>query len=710
MKIDLHCHTKRIKKGDSKKRDISCEKFYSAIIESEVNIVAITNHNCFDKKQYDEFKLMADKNFEIWPGIELDVIGINDEIGHVIVISNPNDVVNFNEKISNLNPSKDFENFKIKIDDFISFIKQGDIIVSYHYFKEPQLCDDSIQKIIESVEPYRLYMEPSSLKTLGILKNNNERAIIGSDVKDWKNYTNSTFMTFDVNIETFDDFIAMAKNKGLIYTTKFGNITCSKINIAEKDKKDEIISIYDNINIIFGGKGSGKSYLLKKIQEYYVKNGYQCSYYDSAKNDDEIKDYLRVLDNERDLNKLNIEDCSNIFSFIEAWSDKYVTQLKSYRDYYQQTSLNKNSKKLLIIKSRYINEDKKSTLDRYKKDYNLFISIDSSLSKIQIDNYLSPINSKNWKSLLIEIKKSIEEHYLKSWIEYQSIVFANSLIKNIPLIVQLMTETVLLPKKTEFFDYCNNRLKLINNVELLIKTLDSDLDDKTSINYIGKIGVEKELHCVTKYKLLKPDTNTSHYLLPQKNKIKLLNIIKELHNVKNSYFTNELIKNVITLNSLIKENSIKGLDSFLCVFKFFTTQVPNYDIYQPSTGEKTMIILEKNLNPNFDVFLLDEPEKSLGNSYVNDIILPKIIELGNMKKFIIIVTHNANLAVRTFPFMTILKKYDNKEYLTYEGSIYTKQLKLLNGCDKLGWKEESESLLEGGKEAFQERGEIYERK
>lgn len=710
MKIDLHCHTKRIKKGDSKKRDISCEKFYSAIIESEVNIVAITNHNCFDKKQYDEFKLMADKNFEIWPGIELDVIGINDEIGHVIVISNPNDVVNFNEKISNLNPSKDFENFKIKIDDFISFIKQGDFIVSYHYFKEPQLCDDSIQKIIESVEPYRLYMEPSSLKTLGILKNNNERAIIGSDVKDWKNYTNSTFMTFDVNIETFDDFIAMAKNKGLIYTTKFGNITCSKINIAEKDKKDEIISIYDNINIIFGGKGSGKSYLLKKIQEYYVKNGYQCSYYDSAKNDDEIKDYLRVLDNERDLNKLNIEDCSNIFSFIEAWSDKYVTQLKSYRDYYQQTSLNKNSKKLLIIKSRYINEDKKSTLDRYKKDYNLFISIDSSLSQIQIDNYLSPINSKNWKSLLIKIKKSIEEHYLKSWIEYQSIVFANSLIKNIPLIVQLMTETVLLPKKTEFFDYCNNRLKLINNVELLIKTLDSDLDDKTSINYIGKIGVEKELHCVTKYKLLKPDTNTSHYLLPQKNKSKLLNIIKELHNVKNSYFTNELIKNVITLNSLIKENSIKGLDSFLCVFKFFTTQVPNYDIYQPSTGEKTMIILEKNLNPNFDVFLLDEPEKSLGNSYVNDIILPKIIELGNMKKFIIIVTHNANLAVRTFPFMTILKKYDNKEYLTYEGSIYTKQLKLLNGCDKLGWKEESESLLEGGKEAFQERGEIYERK
>ena len=47
MKIDLHCHTRKIKTGDASTRNVDCEMFVSQVQNAGVSIVAITNHNCF---------------------------------------------------------------------------------------------------------------------------------------------------------------------------------------------------------------------------------------------------------------------------------------------------------------------------------------------------------------------------------------------------------------------------------------------------------------------------------------------------------------------------------------------------------------------------------------------------------------------------------------------------------------------------------------
>ena len=52
MKIDLHCHTKAIKKGDGRGRNVTPELFKSKIENADIKIVAITNHNAFDLEQY----------------------------------------------------------------------------------------------------------------------------------------------------------------------------------------------------------------------------------------------------------------------------------------------------------------------------------------------------------------------------------------------------------------------------------------------------------------------------------------------------------------------------------------------------------------------------------------------------------------------------------------------------------------------------------
>ena len=50
MKVDFHCHTKSVKQGESQKRNIDSKKFVNIINNANVKIVAITNHNEFDKK------------------------------------------------------------------------------------------------------------------------------------------------------------------------------------------------------------------------------------------------------------------------------------------------------------------------------------------------------------------------------------------------------------------------------------------------------------------------------------------------------------------------------------------------------------------------------------------------------------------------------------------------------------------------------------
>ena len=56
MKIDIHVHTKKIKSGDSITRNIDATQFLNIIKQTDVKILAITNHNHFDFSQFNEFQ------------------------------------------------------------------------------------------------------------------------------------------------------------------------------------------------------------------------------------------------------------------------------------------------------------------------------------------------------------------------------------------------------------------------------------------------------------------------------------------------------------------------------------------------------------------------------------------------------------------------------------------------------------------------------
>ncbi|WP_092486295.1 hypothetical protein [Desulfoscipio geothermicus] len=99
----------------------------------------------------------------------------------------------------------------------------------------------------------------------------------------------------------------------------------------------------------------------------------------------------------------------------------------------------------------------------------------------------------------------------------------------------------------------------------------------------------------------------------------------------------------------------------------------------------------------------------MGNSYIDSIIRPQIINLSKRHKIIVVATHNANIAVRTRPYQSIYRVHKNGQYSTYVGNPFIDELKNIDDInDTKNWTEESMHTLEGGKEAFYERKVIYE--
>ena len=76
MKIDFHCHTKKTKSDEAESRNVTKDIFKMKVETSGVEIIAITNHNHFDKEQYLEFQNDVKDMCQVWPGIELDVLDL----------------------------------------------------------------------------------------------------------------------------------------------------------------------------------------------------------------------------------------------------------------------------------------------------------------------------------------------------------------------------------------------------------------------------------------------------------------------------------------------------------------------------------------------------------------------------------------------------------------------------------------------------------
>ena len=90
IKIDFHIHT--IKTDLDSAFDFSLDKIAEYVQKKKINAIAITNHNLFDRANFNLIKIHL-KDVAVYPGIEVTLEG-----GHLIVVAPFTKIEEFEEQ------------------------------------------------------------------------------------------------------------------------------------------------------------------------------------------------------------------------------------------------------------------------------------------------------------------------------------------------------------------------------------------------------------------------------------------------------------------------------------------------------------------------------------------------------------------------------------------------------------------------------------
>lgn len=710
MKIDIHVHTRKVKSGDAPTRNIETDQFIDLIKHTDVKVLAITNHNHFDLSQYEEFRDGVSTTCQIWPGIELDILE-NGKRAHLIVICNPKNYVQFNQNINEILENKNPDTFTISLKETVDRFDALDCVYIAHYFvKKPNLGDEELKILYDLVSnPKRILKEATNAISAGIYISHGHNSIYGSDIHDWDDYIeiSKTLPDLRLPVESFEQFCLLLEKDESTINTLLDKKVKENIEIVPFTAAEIIrLDIYNDINILFGSKGTGKTEILDSLSKYFNGKGHKTTVYKS--NDNHLNDVFDIKGAyfNCEVSDFNIDKCESEIQFLKTVTEEEVTSLNKYLLHFSVEETNKISQKLkiktILPKDTTQSHRSLSELTEILKNFKVFKEYVYNSSKLQ--DYIDITLINELTNVLDRIITQIKNNTENKFFENKSTSFLNTIISTFLTEISKKTGQPPKPTKTGFTEYCRNRIK----VELAAKKITDNL--KYSIDsieeYAGSLGIKGELKCNTNLIIQNGAFTDSNYSpvksvkkRPQKDFANVVNLIlRHIH-------SNELFSKISDLNEIDGVETINSLSDMLLKHKHFSL---NGNQYNPSNGESSMILLHKELVEEKDIYLIDEPEKSLGNDYINDVIVPLLKEKALLGKKVIIATHDANIAVRTLPYNSIYRLHDQSQYFTLTGNPFSNALKCIyNLRPELNWKEISMKTLEGGKEAFGERGKIY---
>lgn len=109
-KIDFHIHTVKAISDSMFEFDIESLKKY--VEQLELDCIAITNHNLFDKEQFTS--ICNELGIKVFPGIEIDLEG-----GHILLISENEDIEDFDYKCNKVKELIKSKSDTLSFDQFL---------------------------------------------------------------------------------------------------------------------------------------------------------------------------------------------------------------------------------------------------------------------------------------------------------------------------------------------------------------------------------------------------------------------------------------------------------------------------------------------------------------------------------------------------------------------------------------------------------------
>lgn len=667
-KVDLHVHTIATKKDADFVFDI--DKMLLYVQTLKLDAIAITNHNMFDKEQYNSIKQKL--NISVFPGVEVDV-----ENAHMILITDENDLDNFCEQCNQLKEKMEDGRRFISYDEFVAiFSNYEQYLLIPHYKKKPSLQQQFIKKFGKSIT----CGEVDSIKKFCTLKKQEDDLvpILSSDVRIKKDLdifpTRHTFL--DIEDTT-------------LKSIKYGLMDKSRVYITESKNDNEFIFTQDGLvastklNVIIGKRSSGKTHTLDDIKKTFDNS--------------DIK-YIKQFEITEKSGSEKFEEITK--KGYEKITNEYINPINDIIPIILEIDLNADNLELENYHSALINR-------AISCERNDIFSKTSLFNEITFDVK----TNKELEGLINAIKILLDNE------TYREIIEAN--IKKKAL--QKLLAKLIIIYRNEQLD-----IKLKKEVDKLIKSIQKKLEIKSSVDSIPQI----DLYSIIKNRLIvnrfnedlkkikeKSDIFQGDYqrfkIIATKSPYKYVSEMKNGANITTGSFK-ETFDKYYRKDSFkyIKQLKEEGVDldklgKTLVQIKY---RIINEKGAEISGGEKAEFNLLKELDDakNYDILLLDEPESSFDNPYIKENINTLIKDISN-KTTVFVVTHNNTLGISNKADKLIYTMYNDKEqkYEVYVGN-FTDTVLINNDGKKIKTYDAILSCMEAGVKAYEERSKIYE--
>lgn len=633
----------------------------------------------------------------------------------MIVVCDPNEAEVFSTELARLVGGKKPDDVKLDFDSvWETFLPIGALFIS-HSHKSPGISDTEMEKIIANAgdEKWRLFFEPANLLSVGIMANHGLNMIIGSDVHDWNSYSQSYCAdrqcVLRLDIESFGQFCLLAQRDEAVVETLLGSKGPTIMHASPHSSVHFDLPIYQDINVIFGQKGTGKTEIIKSIYKEYQRQGTNCSKYFGGQKTSDFDELLATSGMKRDPSMFRRSNCENEIKAIAGWTDETPTAIEKYLMWYTTRDNNKKKCRFRLSEAQDLPVPSSTDYERAKEDSRIIEEFLPQYSERKLCSYLSADDAEELEKLLRALSAGALKKKTELYIDTESARMTNTALEAIKSLIDRKSDTLSKPGKCGLYSFVLKRIKLLSLVNSVLENLSPKTIEQS--DYLGKLEDKGTLELVSQWRYLTQDkgSKAAEYSDSGAKISDLKKWRKALETIQEKAFDEGLPDAIAEFASIVEESGIASLDKFIGTDKFVRIKGKTTR-YSPSDGEKGILLLERQLNTDADVYLLDEPENGMSNLYIDTVIRPILTNLARSRKTVIIATHNANLAVRTLPYQSIYREHvEGDTYRTYLGNPFSNRLKDIEGAaDDLKWATCSLKTLEGGEEAFYSRKTIYE--
>ena len=668
IKIDLHLHT--VATISDANFVFSMEKLKDYVESYEIDCIAITNHNLFDFDQYNE--IVKELDIVVLPGIE-----INLENGHCLLISDRIAIADFRDKCNVVTKKIQDPKDQITIKELYDiFDDLSNYILIPHYDKEPKLS----KAIIKNLEQYILAGEVQNAKKF-VKQIKSEDSVTPVLFSDIRIHDETQLCSRQTYLKT--DEISLRSIKSCLHDK-------NKVFLSQKENHNYFeatkdgLTIASGLNILLGGRSSGKTVTLNKIMDsqknvLYIR---QFELIEKSEEDDEKKfnklisakksnvadDYLKNF-KEVVIDVVNIDQVKNEYEI-----DQYLSSLKKIAA--EEEKKDAFSKAAMFNESEFINIES-SPLEK------LISSVELLIEERQYSDTLHKhINQED----LINLRKDLILLLINNKVRYKKIRVVNELVKNIKAELRSHTAFTQL-EDANFYNLLIEKAKMNKFVRIVYYLKQSNIIEESQI---GKFKIIAKTKTFTGAKELKDKCGKQGAFSPAfqvyDNPIKYLQALKDI--------------------SVLDEADY---------YKYFVNV--EYDIINNvgasvSGGERSEFnLLQKLKNAyQYDMLLIDEPESSFDNIFL-DVEANALIKEISQSIPVIVATHNNTVGASIKPDYIIHTRREIIEgeanYEVFTGAVSDLKLKNKDNKEISNYRMQLD-CLEAGYNAYNERLKAYE--